>query len=169
MTQRRPANGFTLLEVMITLFLVSILISLVVPHLGPGKLEGLRTSANRFRNVLIWLRDQSASGLAQYRLRLDLAQGTYHCEVRGKEGFLPVSDPLLAPGTLSPADGRFLWIPDKSDLGELSEIAIPFTRFGPAKPILVQFAATKEPEGFTVSFRPEWSQPRLESGLKTWE
>lgn len=169
MTPRRPVNGFTLLEVMVTLFLVSILLSLVIPHLAPHKLEGLRVSANRFRHVLIWLRDQGASGLADYRLRLDLVQGGYHPEVRDGESFLPVADPLLTPGRLNSAEGRLIWIPDKSDLADLSELAIPFTRFGPIKPILVQFASNTEPDGFTVSYRPEWSQPRLEAGLKRWE
>ncbi|MBF0262342.1 MAG: type II secretion system protein [Magnetococcales bacterium] len=169
MMPRRPVNGFTLLEVMVTLFLVSILLSLVIPHLAPGKLEGLRLSASRFRHVLIWLRDQGASGLADYRLRLDLTQGSYHPEVRDGENYLPVADPLLAPGRVDPGVGRLVWIPDKSDLGELSDLAIPFTRFGPVKALLVQFVSNTEPNGFTVSYRPEWSHPRLEAGLKRWE
>ncbi|MBF0341042.1 MAG: prepilin-type N-terminal cleavage/methylation domain-containing protein [Magnetococcales bacterium] len=169
MTRCRPARGFTLLEVMITLFLVTILLGLAIPNLAPGRLEGLRASANRFRNVLMWLRDQGSSGMAEYRLRLEPARGFYYCEVLEEKTYVPVADPLLKPGHLDPLDGRLIWQADKSDLADMDELSISFNRFGPTRAILVQFAAREKNEGFTVSYRPEWSQPRLEPGLLTWE
>ncbi|MBF0190899.1 MAG: prepilin-type N-terminal cleavage/methylation domain-containing protein [Magnetococcales bacterium] len=169
MTRRLRSRGFTLLEVMITLFLITILTGLVIPYLGPGKLDGLRASANRFRQVLIWLRDQGASGLAEYRLRLEPAQGWYHVEVLDQENFVPVADPLLKPGLLHPADGQLRWQPDQADLSDPSEVTVGFTRFGPERAIQVQFTTRDGKEGFTVSYRPEWSQPRLEAGLLSWK
>ncbi|MBF0440089.1 MAG: prepilin-type N-terminal cleavage/methylation domain-containing protein [Magnetococcales bacterium] len=175
MKRHALADGFSLLEVMVTLFLLTILMGLVIPHLNTGKLESMRSAANRFRNVLIWLRDQGSFGLAEYRLRMDLTQGSYFCEVRQEESFVPVKDPLLLPGVLHPSLGKMIWQAEKNDLPDLSEIIIRFTSFGPEKAIMVQFAASVPPGvaeeaiGFTVSFRPEWSKPRLEQGLRTWE
>ncbi|MEO5333896.1 MAG: prepilin-type N-terminal cleavage/methylation domain-containing protein [Magnetococcus sp. YQC-5] len=161
--------GFSLLEVMVTLFLITILMGLVMPHLGLGQLESMRSAANRFRNVLIWLRDQSSYGVAEYRLRLDLPRATYHCEVLRDETFVPVEDPLLQAGVVHADLGKLIWMPDKTDLPDLSEVLVRFTPFGPERPIMVQFAASSAPGGFTVSYRPEWSKPRVEQGLLEWE
>ncbi len=154
---------------MVTLFLISILMGLVVPHLGFGQLESIRTAANRFRNVLIWLRDQGSYGLESYRLRLDLPHNTYYCEMLRKESFIPVEDPLLKPGILHPGDGHLIWQPDKTDLPDFNEVIVPFNTFGPAKAIMVQFTNREGNDGFTVSYRPEWSKPRVEQGLLSWE
>lgn len=169
MKSKSSAKGFTLLEVMVTLFLLSILLSLVMPHLGMGKLEAMRSSANRFHNVLIWLRDQSSFGMAEYRLRLDLPKNIYYCEILQEQSYLPVDDPLLQPDGMKPGTSQMIWQPDKGDLPDLSEINVRFTPFGPNKAILVQFANQEQTDGFTVSYRPEWSKPRLEQGLLKWE
>ena len=169
MKQRLPAVGFSLLEVMITLFLVTILVGLVIPRLGLGQLESMRLTANRFRNVLLWLRDQGSFGSAEYRLRLDPNRGRYFCEVRQGETFVPVDDPLLQPGVLNPTMGRMIWQPDKANLSDLNEVLIRFTPFGPERPIMVQFVDREATAGYTVSYRPEWTEPRVEQGLLAWE
>ncbi|MBF0135335.1 MAG: prepilin-type N-terminal cleavage/methylation domain-containing protein [Magnetococcus sp. DMHC-1] len=169
MKQRSVTDGFSLLEVMVTLFLVTILMGLVVPHLGSDQQESLRSAANRFRQVLIWLRDQGSFGLSEYRLRLDLSRNMYFCEQRLNDRFVPVDDPLLQSGVLDPAVGRMAWQPDMTDLPDLNEIIVRFSRFGPEKPIMVQFVDHDATIGFTVSYRPEWSKPRLEAGQLGWK
>ncbi|MBF0147675.1 MAG: prepilin-type N-terminal cleavage/methylation domain-containing protein [Magnetococcales bacterium] len=162
----RSAEAFTLIEMMVTLLLVSLLLGLVIPRLGSDQQEFLRLSAIRFRNVLIWLRDQGSFGPSEVRLRLDPIHNTYFCEMNREGRFVPVEDPLLQHGSLHPVRGRIIWLQD-SPMGkpDLDEVIVRFTRFGPERPIMVQFVNQEATLGYTVSYRPEWSGPHLESIL----
>ncbi len=161
-------HGFSLLEVMVTLFLIAILVGMVVPYLGSGQLESLRAAAARFRQVLIWLRDQSAFGETEYRLLLDFDHATYRCERLQAGVFVPVNDPLLQPTTLAPAIGRMTG-PNTGRWGsDGHQASLRFVRSAPEKPIVVRFTNAEATEGFTVSDRPEWHAPRLEQGLPPW-
>ncbi|MBF0295206.1 MAG: type II secretion system protein [Magnetococcales bacterium] len=169
MTPARTPAGFTLLEVMVTLFVISILMALVMPRLAIDQLEPARAAAMRMRNVLIWLRDQAASGNDEYRLRLIPGQGFYASEVLRGDTFVPVDDPLLQPTVIDPDQASLSWQPPPGETGGADETAIRFTPFGPERAILIRFATRAKGEGYTVSYRPEWGKPRLEAGLGAWE
>ncbi len=161
------SGGFTLIEILVVLFMALLLVGLVVPHLGGEQPQRLRETALRFRNVLHWLRDQATYGEGEYRLRLDLREQSYHCERRLGEEWRPVADPLLRPGRMDPAHGRMVWVPYDNEIADADEVSVVFSLLGPERPLLVRFH-TAEETGYTVSFRPEWSRPRLTVGLLAW-
>ena len=167
---RKPGrgSGFTLIEMLVVLFLALLLVGLAVPRLGLDDLDRVRGAALRFRNVLQWLSDQATFGDGEYRLRLDIRKQSYHCERRLGPAFVPVTDPLLQPGRVLPAWGRIAWVPYDNGLSDADEVAVAFSPLGPEQPIMVHFSTPEGDAGFTVSFRPEWPAPRLTGGLLAW-
>ena len=160
--------GFTLLEMLVTLFIVTLLVTLVVPRLGQSDLETMRLAGMRFRNVLQWLLDRAAYTGGAYRLHLDFAAQRYWCEVRRGTTFSPVSDPLLRAEHLMPSQGRMVWVPYNNGIPDADDVVVPFSSFGPDRPILVRFVGPNS-EGYSVSLRPEWWAPRLAEGLLAWD
>lgn len=160
--------GFTLLEVLVTLFIITLLVGLVVPRMGQSNRDAMRVAGMRFRNVLQWVQDRATYTGVAYRLHLDLVGQRYWCEWRNGEVFAPVSDPLLRMVPLDPAHGRMMWVPYGDDLPDLDEVVVSFSSYGPDRPIMVRFVGM-EGEGYSVSLRPEWWMPRLSKGLLVWD
>ena len=168
----RHSRGFTLLEVMLTLFLVALLVGLVVPKFASSDLEMMRLRGLRFRSVLLWLQEQASYTDGIYRLRINFSEQRYWCEIREWDIFIPVADALLHSEPLDPRLGRMSWIPYDNGIADVDEVVVPFSMFGPQRPIMVQFRMVLDDgdsQGFTVSFRPEWWAPRLVFGLLVWE
>ena len=159
--------GFTLLEMLVVLFIAALLITLAVPRFEAGDHEAMRRSALRFRNMLLWIRDQGAYTGGVYRLQLDWLHGRYYCEKRQGEQFVPVTDPLVQPVTIHPDVGRMRWIPGSAAEGVANTVTIPFSTLGPEWPVMVRFESS-DGRGYTVSYRSEWPKPRIEEGLQTW-
>lgn len=164
-----------------TLFIITLLVGLVVPRLGQSNLESVRMAGVRFRNVLQWLQDQATYTGGDYRLHLDFSEQSYWCEVRNGATFFPVSDPLLRAERLNPDQGRMVWVPYDNGIADADEVVVPFSPFGPDRPIMVHFvgldggddaldgALDGATAGYSVSLRPEWWTPRLAEGLLSWD
>lgn len=160
--------GFTLLEVLVTLFIITLLVGLVVPRLGQSDLDTVRRSGLRFRNVLQWLQDQATYTGGEYRLKLDFAEQSYWCELRNGTTFSPVTDPLLQVQRLNLSQGRMVWVPYDNGIADADEVVVAFSPFGPDRPIMVRFVGL-DGLGYSVSLRPEWWAPRLAEGLLAWD
>ena len=163
-----PLWGFTLIEVMITLFIISMLVGLVVPNLRMNDQESIRLAALRLRSVLHWLQEQSTYTGEEYRLHMDFAKQRYWCELRNGEIFVPVTDPLLRMEVLNPSQGRMVWVPYDNGIADADEVLVPFSTFGPDRPIMVRFVGEEE-GGYTVFLRPEWWAPRMAEGILAWD
>ncbi len=69
----RPARaGFTLLELVVVLVIVSVVVALVLPRLPAMQEANLRTSARQTAALLRYLDERSVATKKNYRLRIDL-------------------------------------------------------------------------------------------------
>ena len=159
--------GFTLIEMLVTLFIITLLVGLVVPRLGLDDLDSVRMKAMRFRNVLRWLQDQATYTGGHYRLHMDFTEQRYWCEILNGTTYFPVEDPLLRSGSLQTDQIRMVWVPYNSGITDADEVLLPFTPVGPEQPVMVQFVGL-DGLGYSVSLRPEWWTPRLQEGLLQW-
>ncbi len=96
------ANGFTLLEILIVMFLLAGVLLLVIPKIVVG--EDLPSTGRKFISALRALQGLAATGQKPVKLYVDLDQGTYWAMVvEGKEEKLPIDASWLTPRILPEA------------------------------------------------------------------
>ena len=89
-------RGFTLIELVVTLVIISMAMLLVIPRLPSSESENLKSSARTLASTLRYLQERAAAGRTIYYLRL--APGTDQVKVleRGDDGSeKEPGDPLL--------------------------------------------------------------------------
>jgi len=74
----RPSleGGFTLLELIATLFIVSLLVAIILPSFLGHEEKELKSEARRIASVLRYLNDSSISSKKTYHLKVNLQQDT---------------------------------------------------------------------------------------------
>ena len=72
-------RGFTLIEIVVVLVIISMAMLLVIPRLPSSESENLKSSARKLASTLRYLQDRAATGRTTYYLRL--APGTDEVKV----------------------------------------------------------------------------------------
>jgi general secretion pathway protein H len=104
--------GFTLLELAVVLFIVGLLMTIAIPHLGNTSNARLEATARRLAATVRYLSGEAALRNRPYRLNYDLDQHTYwittlvttqdHAEFRND--LSPLSRPVQLPPSITFAD-----------------------------------------------------------------
>jgi prepilin-type N-terminal cleavage/methylation domain-containing protein len=111
----RLQEGFTLLEVIITLAVIAIAAGILLPRLPDITSSGLEKEAGRIERMVRLVRTRAVSLRRYYQLNFDLENGTVRAEYFGPEGlFIPddelhvlaVSDPILLADVTTSEQGR---------------------------------------------------------------
>lgn len=97
-----PEQGFTLLEMLLVLFLLAGVLGIVLPRFVTG--EDLSSAGRKFIGALRTLQGLAAAGQKTVRLHVDLDRGTYWAMVlEGKEEKRPLDAAWAAPRSLPDA------------------------------------------------------------------
>lgn len=96
---KRAARGFTLLELMVTLVILSIVLGMVVPLLRDGPGRRVSTAAADLARLLETARQEAVLSSRVWRLSLQLDTNGYLFERRIDDRFEPVTDALFASGS----------------------------------------------------------------------
>lgn len=89
--------GFTLLELLIVMLLLSLTAALVLPRLPAGNSAALKNSARSTAALLRYLGERSAGSKQVYRLHVNISENTLRVTRKLPSGDeLPPDDPLLA-------------------------------------------------------------------------
>jgi len=107
-----PKAGFTLLELSLTLFIIGLLVTMLLPRLGDIGGARLESSARRLAAVVRYVNGEAAFSGQVYRIRYDLAEQTYTVQVlvpsRGATEFVadpaPMSHSVTLPSGIAFAD-----------------------------------------------------------------
>ncbi|HKL27591.1 MAG TPA: prepilin-type N-terminal cleavage/methylation domain-containing protein [Desulfuromonadales bacterium] len=83
-----PARGFTLVELIVVVALISLFMALTIPMFGNIGTSSLDSSARRLSGTIKYLFNEAALSGLEYRLLYDLEQGTYHARVLEADGRL---------------------------------------------------------------------------------
>jgi prepilin-type N-terminal cleavage/methylation domain-containing protein len=85
---KRSAAGFTLIEVVVVMVLISLFMVFSVPLFGDLGTSSLDTSARRLGGTIKYLFNEAAITGLEHRLIYDLDEGTYRAQVLSPEGEL---------------------------------------------------------------------------------
>lgn len=87
-SRRRRSGGFTLIEIVVVVTLISLFMVFSVPMFGNIGSGGLDSSARRLSGTIKYLFNEAALSGLEYRLIYDLDQGTYHATILEADGSL---------------------------------------------------------------------------------
>ncbi|MFA7062496.1 MAG: prepilin-type N-terminal cleavage/methylation domain-containing protein [Pedobacter sp.] len=89
-------RGFTLIEIVVVLVIISMAMMLVIPRLPSSESENLKSSARTLASTLRYLQDRAAAGRTIYYLRLEPGTDQVKVLERGYDGSeKEPGDPLL--------------------------------------------------------------------------
>jgi prepilin-type N-terminal cleavage/methylation domain-containing protein len=75
--RRRPQCGFTLVELLIVISLMTIMAGLLIPTFNPGMTQRLESAADVVAADLAWVRSLAVSNNSSYRVTFDTAANEY--------------------------------------------------------------------------------------------
>ena len=84
----RRTAGFTLVEIVVVMVLISLFMVFSIPLFSNIGTSGLGTSARRLSGTIKYLFNESAMSGREYRLIYDLDRGTYRAQVLEADGAL---------------------------------------------------------------------------------
>lgn len=129
----RSADGFTLLEMLIALFLMGGLLAVVLPRISFE--EDLRSTGRKLVGVLRTVQGQAATDQTPLRLYLDIDQGLYWMMViEGKEERLPLNPAWKLPRPL-PESIRLTEISIGQDKRMSGRVGVTFFPNGRIEPV----------------------------------
>jgi prepilin-type N-terminal cleavage/methylation domain-containing protein len=135
---RWSPEGFTLIEMIIVLFLLAAALAIVIPRIVVG--ADLSAAGRKFIEAIRSLQGLAAAVQKPVRLYLDLDQGTYWAMVlEGKEEKAPLDAAWAAPRTL-PASIRFTDIAMGQTKRVSGRIDLSFFPSGRIDPVVVHLA-----------------------------
>jgi prepilin-type N-terminal cleavage/methylation domain-containing protein len=127
--------GFTLLEILIVLFLLAGVLVIVLPKVVIG--EDLNSTGRKFIGTLRMLQGLAATGQQPVKLYLDIDQGTYWVKVvDGTEEKLPLDAAWATPRSL-PETIRFTEISIGQDKRTYGRVDLSFFPNGRIDPVTV--------------------------------
>lgn len=137
----RGFDGFTILEMLIVLFLLSVVVVVVLPRISLD--EDLSATGRKLVGVLRTFQGLAATSQKPVKLYLDLDQGTYWMMlVEGKEERIPLDPAWKTPRSL-PESIRFTEVsigPDKRFAGRVD---VSFFANGRIEPVTIYLMDTK--------------------------
>ncbi|MGD9158761.1 MAG: prepilin-type N-terminal cleavage/methylation domain-containing protein [Desulfobacteraceae bacterium] len=81
---REKAGGFTLIELIIVIFIAGLMLSITVPVVRETLLhDNLKTTSRKLVATITWLRNKSVGEYKDYALLFDLGEGKYWPETSG--------------------------------------------------------------------------------------
>ena len=161
----RFCDGFTLIEMVVVLVVISLVAVLVLPLLPSTDAANLRSSARRLSAVIRYLGDRSVTTKNPYRMTLDLGDSTITVKkiVNGEE--TPPDDPFFAGRLLT--EGISIEDAEIPRLGKLSEgtVNVDFGVAGLGEFIVIHLKGAKEGH-FTVTAVPEGGRVEVQEGYQ---
>lgn len=127
------SHGFTLLEIILVLFLLGGLLSLVIPRMSIG--DNLSSTTRKWAGTLKSMQEMSATMQKPVRLYVDMERGTYWPVILHGNEEKPPLDPIWATPRTLPEPVRFTDFQiagKRQDSGRVDILFYPNGRIDPA-------------------------------------
>jgi len=159
-------QGFTLIELMVVLVLLSIAAALVVPRLPSTDAMELKSSARSVASLLRYLGERSIASKNSYRLHINISENSVKVTRKLASGDeVPPEDSLLARNALAAGiDIADLQIPRLGTVTE-GEVLIDFGAAGLTEFLTLHLNSPKG-ESFTIVGYPQGGKVKILSGYQ---
>ena len=87
MRRRQPTAGFTLVEVLMVVLLMSVLAAIALPSMNPSIHDQLQAVAEIVANDMAYGRSLAVANNGTYRFTFDLTNNQYYLQYTGELGF----------------------------------------------------------------------------------
>jgi len=133
-------SGFTLIELIVVIFILSIASALILPSFTDIGEGSLKSDAKRIGNALRYIHDESVSKKKGYLFSINLDNDTYSFSGEGESKSFKLKDDVFIKDILIPSMGTH----------SEGEFIIKFGPLGTEEPITLHLA--KEKDEYTVIF-----------------
>jgi len=168
-TQNRLASGFTLIEMVVVIVILSMVALLVIPRLPSTDAVRLKSSARSLASAIRYMGDRSVTAKIHYRLLFNLGDGSVSVKKVTADGEeVAADDPLLSRFAL--ADGVIIEDIRISSLGKLAEgeVNVDFGAAGLAEFLTIHMKGAGGGR-FTLLAYPNSGKVRVLDGYREWE
>ncbi|GBD96311.1 hypothetical protein BMS3Abin06_01196 [bacterium BMS3Abin06] len=133
--------GFTLIELVIVIFIISLVTALIMPKLWDTGERALKSEAKRIGNTLRYVYDEAAGKKRTYLLRIDLSADSWSFESEKELRKFKMKRGVMFKDIVVPS------------FGEVSqgEVILKFGPMGPEEPVTVHLVNEDDME-YTVIF-----------------
>lgn len=148
----RRNNAFTLIEIIIVIFIISLTTALIMPNLWQSEERVLKSEAKRIGNTLRYIYDEAIARKQPYLLTIDLDNDSWSFESEKESRSFEMMDDIMFKDIIIPS------------LGEISFglATFNFGPMGPEEPITVHLSG-KETE-YTVIFNHLIGRAKVHEG-----
>ncbi len=162
---RNPVSGFTLIEIVVVVFIISLMALLVFPNLPSSDAANLRSSARSLASTMRYLEERAITTKSVYRLHLDMASNTVTVRKVADGEETTADDSFLSKHLL--AEGVTISDVETPRLGRTSEgeVIVSFGVSGIEEFITVHLKGAKG-DHFTVAAFPQNGKVKVLEGYQ---
>ena len=137
---RRRNSAFTLIELVIVIFIISLTTALIVPNLWDNGETALKSEAKRIANTLRYIYDEAAGKKLTYTLKVNINEGAWGFESKKESSWFEMKDDIVFSDIIIPSLGKIT----------AGEAVLPFGPLGPEEPVTLHLL--KNELEYTVIF-----------------
>lgn len=153
--KNKKESAFTLIELVIVIFIISLTSALIIPNLWESDKRALRSEAKRIGNTLRYIYDEAAGKKATYTFKINLNEGSWGFESDKETRSLKVSDNILIRDVIIPSLGTIT----------TGEAILTFGPLGPEETLTIHLS-TDEFE-YTIIFNHLNGRAKVYEGYRT--
>ncbi|MDH4028916.1 MAG: prepilin-type N-terminal cleavage/methylation domain-containing protein, partial [Nitrospirota bacterium] len=151
-TGRSEREGFTLFELVIVIFIISLTTALVMPSFWKSSQRSVRSEAKRIANTLRYIYDEAAGKKQLYTVTFDVDKGSWQFRSETETRSFTMKDDVTFRDIMVPS------------LGNVSrgELVMEFGPLGPAEPVTIHLS--KDSSEYTVIFNHMNGRAKVHKG-----
>jgi prepilin-type N-terminal cleavage/methylation domain-containing protein len=153
----REQTAFTLIELVIVIFIISLTTALIMPNLWDTGERAVKSEAKRVGNTMRYIYDEAAGKKKDYLITINLDEGSWGYESETAPRVFKMRDDVMFKDIVVPSLGEV----------SLGEIALKFGPTGPEEPVILHLM--KDEVEYTVLFNHMNGRAKVYKGYKLWE
>jgi type II secretion system protein H len=147
-------NGFTLIELIIVLFIIGLISSLVVPRIMETGKSAARSDAKRIGLTLRYIYGESIARKIPYTLIIDIDRGIWRYESKAESKNFSLRRRVMISDVITPSMGKVT----------SGEVRVSFEPAGPSEPMTIHLSGGESE--FTVIFNHLNGRAKVYEGYK---
>ncbi|RJR22498.1 MAG: type II secretion system protein [Nitrospiraceae bacterium] len=148
----KAENGFTLVELIIVIFIISLTTALVMPNLWDRGERAVRSEAKRISSTLMHVYDEAAGKKETYALKIDFNADSFSYESEKVSRSFRMKDDISFKDIIIPSLGKI----------SIGEVIYQFGPMGPEEPITLHLI--KDDIEYTVMFNHISGRAKIREG-----